>query len=164
MQIPCRLRSSFLEIIFVRKFVCFLCRCFWYSATRTGPRQQRVRELISSIKTHRKSKLQIHTYEHLIMNVDWQTVALYYIIQARKIDIDFRGDSLVANKRTTLRKHYSWFIVTFLWSSFCIVFWRWLLAILLGRNRFASRFLGVLTWLIYFHFGSRLVDWSIAQR
>jgi len=33
MQIQWRLRSSYLERIFVRKFVCFFCRCFWYSAT-----------------------------------------------------------------------------------------------------------------------------------
>jgi len=45
MQIPWRLRCSYLEIVFVRKFVCFFCKCFWYSATRTGPRQQRIHEI-----------------------------------------------------------------------------------------------------------------------
>ena len=75
MQIPWRLRSSFLEVVFVR-IVCFFCRCSWYFVTKTGPRQQRIHEVISYIKTHKNSILQIHTYEHLIMNMEWQTVVL----------------------------------------------------------------------------------------
>jgi len=43
------------------------------------------------------------------MNMEWQTVVLCYLIQAKKMDVDFRGDSLVANKRTC-GKHYSWFL------------------------------------------------------
>jgi len=53
MQIPWRL-SSFLEIIFVREFSA--------SLTKTRPRQQRIHEVLSYIKTHKNSILQIHTF------------------------------------------------------------------------------------------------------
>jgi len=75
-----------------KRIVCFFYRCSWYSVTKTGPRQQRVHEVISYIKTHKivyykythfvvvyYKYTQIHTYEHLIMNMEWQTVVLYYI-------------------------------------------------------------------------------------
>jgi len=77
-----------------KRIVCFFYRCSWYSVTKTGPRQQRIHEVISYIKTQKNSILQVHTfcntvvyykhtqiytYEHLITNMEWQTVVLYYI-------------------------------------------------------------------------------------
>jgi len=78
-----------------KRIVCFFYRrCSWYSVTKTGPRQQRIHKVISYIKTHKNSILQvytfcitvvyykymqIYTYEHLITNMEWQTVVLYYI-------------------------------------------------------------------------------------
>jgi len=42
--------------------VCFFYRCSWYSVTKTGPRQQRILDVISYIKTHNNSILQVHTF------------------------------------------------------------------------------------------------------
>jgi len=120
------------EFIFLgnlrKRIVCFFYRCFWYSVTKTGPRQQRIHEVISYIKTHKNSILQVHTfcstvvyykytqiytYEHLIKKtwIDRQSHYITYtiVIQAKKIDVDFRGDSLATNTRIWGR-HYSWFL------------------------------------------------------
>jgi len=32
-----------------KRIVCFFYRCFWYSVTKTGPRQQRIHEVIGYI-------------------------------------------------------------------------------------------------------------------
>ena len=54
------------EFIFgdnLRKIIlCFFYRCSWYSVTKTGPRQQRIHEVISYIKAHKNSVLQVHTF------------------------------------------------------------------------------------------------------
>jgi len=39
-------------------------------------------------------------------------------IQARKIDVDFRGDYLVASKRTTYEKRYSLWLSLSTWFAF----------------------------------------------
>jgi len=85
-----------------KRLVCCFYRCSWYSVTKTEPRQQRIHEVISYIKTHKKSILQvdtfcstavyykytlIYTYEHFT-NMEWQTVVLYYIYHSNSGEED----------------------------------------------------------------------------
>jgi len=48
-----------------KRIACFFYRCSWYSVTKTGPRKQRIHEVISYIKTHKNSILQIHANTHI---------------------------------------------------------------------------------------------------
>ena len=76
---------------------------------------------MSYIKAHKNSILQIHTFCSSILQVHADThirafnyehgmtdsrIILHLVIQAKKIDVDFRGDSLATNKRIC-GKHYS---------------------------------------------------------
>jgi len=56
-----------------KRFFCFFCRCSWYSVTKTGPRQQRIHEVMSYIKTHKNSILQIHTFCSSLLQIHANT-------------------------------------------------------------------------------------------
>jgi len=141
---------------------------FWYSVTKTGPRQQRIHEAISYIKTRKNSILQIHANTHIREfycehGMSDSRIILHIAIQAKKIDVDFQGGSLATNKGICGKHSITYDSYNFLQSSFCIVSWRWLLAIL-SRGIYCCQILGPWIWLIFFHIGSRLGDRSIGQR
>jgi len=50
--------------------VCFFYRCSWYSVTITGPRQQRIHEVISYIKALKYSILQVNTFCCSILQIN----------------------------------------------------------------------------------------------